>query len=51
VSFVLVSILKKCAFMVYFGLVIGFIISKEGKFHDLKKIHVVLNMHIPINLA
>jgi hypothetical protein len=37
--------------MVYFGFIIGLIISKEGKLHDLKKIHVILNMHIPSNLA
>jgi hypothetical protein len=37
--------------MVYFGFIIGFIISKEGKFHDSKKILVILNMHIPTNLA
>ncbi len=36
--------LEKCAFMVYFGFNIGFIISKEGKLHDLKKIHAILNM-------
>jgi len=43
--------LEKCAFMVYFGFIIGFIISKEGKLHDSKKICVILNMHIPTNFA
>jgi hypothetical protein len=29
---------KKCAFMVFLGLILGFIISKEGKIPDLEKV-------------
>jgi hypothetical protein len=33
--------------MVFFGIIIGFIISKEGKVLDLKKIKVIVNMNVP----
>jgi hypothetical protein len=33
--------LDKCPFMVYFGTIIAFIVSKKGKTHDPKKIEVV----------
>ncbi len=29
---------KKCAFMVFLGIILGFIVSKEGKKLDFKKI-------------
>jgi hypothetical protein len=41
--------LEKCAFMVFFGLILGFIVSKEGKFPDPKNIQTILNMQIPMN--
>jgi hypothetical protein len=36
---------KKCAFMVF----LGFIVSKEGKIPDPKKVHAIVNMIIPTN--
>ncbi len=36
--------LDKCAFMVFLGMIIGFIISKEGKLLDPKKIQAIINM-------
>jgi hypothetical protein len=30
--------LEKCAFMVFLGLILGFIVSKEGKIPDPKKV-------------
>jgi hypothetical protein len=41
--------LKNYSFMVCFGIIIGFIISKEGKLLDPKKIQVIVNMHVPHN--
>jgi hypothetical protein len=38
---------KKCAFMVCSGTILGFIVSKEGKTSDLKKIKVLVKMPIP----
>jgi hypothetical protein len=32
--------------MVLFGIIIGFIVSKEGKLPDPKEIHVIMNMLI-----
>jgi hypothetical protein len=29
---------EKCAFMVFLGLILGLIVSKEGKIPDLKKV-------------
>ncbi len=40
----------KCAFMVFSRMIFGFIISKEGKLPDPKKIHVIVNMPPPKNL-
>jgi len=37
---------KKCIFMVLFGIIIGFIVSKEGKLPDPKEIHAIMNMLI-----
>jgi hypothetical protein len=39
--------LKKCAFMVYFGTILGFIVSKEGNTIDPKKIEALIKMPIP----
>ncbi len=36
--------LDKCAFMVFLGTIIGFIISKEGKVMDPKKVEAWVNM-------
>jgi hypothetical protein len=38
---------KNCAFMVYIGTILGFIISKEGKTHDPKKIEAMVKMLVP----
>jgi len=35
--------------MVFLGLILRFIISKEGKIPDLKKVHAIVNMPIPTN--
>jgi hypothetical protein len=34
----LIYIQKKCAFMVFSGMILGFIVSKEGKLPDLRNI-------------
>jgi hypothetical protein len=39
---------NKCAFMV-FSMILGFIISKEGKLLDSKKIQAIINMPPPKN--
>ncbi len=36
--------LEECAFMVCFGTILGFIVSKKGKTHDPKKIEALVNM-------
>jgi hypothetical protein len=36
--------LNKCAFMVVSGMILGFIVSKEGKLLDPKKIQAIVNM-------
>jgi hypothetical protein len=36
--------LEKCAFMVFFGMILGFIVSKERKLPNLKKLQVIVNM-------
>jgi hypothetical protein len=41
--------LNKCAFMVFSMMILGFIISKEGKLLDPKKIQVIVNMPPPKN--
>jgi hypothetical protein len=38
---------RKCAFMVCFGTIIGFIVSKKGKTLDPKKIKVLVKMLVP----
>jgi len=40
---------NKCAFMVFLGLILGFIVSKEGKILDPKKVHAIVNMPVPTN--
>ncbi len=40
---------KECAFMVFSRLNLGFIISKEGKILDPKKIHAIVNMPVLTN--
>ncbi len=41
--------LDKCVFMVFLGMILGFIISKEGKLLDPKKIQAIVNMPPPKN--
>ncbi len=38
---------NKCAFMVFSGTILGFIVSKEGKVMDLKKVKALVYMPIP----
>jgi hypothetical protein len=33
--------------MVFLGLILGFIISKEGKIPDPKKVQAIMNMPVP----
>jgi hypothetical protein len=40
---------KKCAFMVFSRLILKFIVSKEGKIPNSKKVQVIMNMPIPTN--
>jgi hypothetical protein len=40
---------KKCAFMVFSRLILGFIVSKEGKIPNPKKIQVMVNILVPTN--
>jgi hypothetical protein len=40
---------NKCAFMVFSRMILGFIVSKEGKLLDPKKIHAIVNMPPPKN--
>ncbi len=40
---------KNCIFMIFSRVIMGFIVSKEGKLPDAKKIHAIINMHIPQN--
>jgi hypothetical protein len=35
--------------MVFSGLILGFIVSKEGKILNPKNVYVIVNMPIPIN--
>jgi len=41
--------LDKCVFMVFSRMILGFIVSKEGKLLDPKKIQAIIQMHIPKN--
>jgi hypothetical protein len=38
---------NKCAFMVFLGTILGFIISKEGKVMDPQKVEASVNMPVP----
>jgi len=38
--------LNKCAFMVFSGTILGFIVSKEGKVMDFKKVEALVNMQV-----
>jgi hypothetical protein len=38
---------NNCAFMVFSRTILGFIVSKEGKVMDPKKVEVLVNMQIP----
>ncbi len=40
---------QKCAFMVFSRLILRFIVSKEGKIPNLKKVQVIVNMLVPTN--
>jgi hypothetical protein len=40
---------EKCAFMVFSGMILGFIVSNEGKLLDPKKIQAIVNMPSPRN--
>jgi hypothetical protein len=40
---------EKCAFMVFSRLILRFIVAKEGKTPNLKKVQVIVNMSIPTN--
>jgi hypothetical protein len=37
---------KKSAFMIFFQIILGFIIAKQGKLPDPKKIQAIINMHV-----
>jgi hypothetical protein len=39
--------LNKCAFMIFFGMILGFIVFNEGKFPSPKNIQAFINMHVP----
>ncbi len=39
--------LDKCAFMVFLGTILGFIVFKECKVMDPKKVEALVNMPIP----
>lgn len=39
--------LKKCIFLVFFKMILGFTISKEGKLLDPEKIKAIVNMLSP----
>jgi hypothetical protein len=41
--------LNKCAFMIFSGMILGFIVSKEEKLLDPKKIQAIKNMPPPRN--
>jgi hypothetical protein len=41
--------LEKCAFMVFSRLILRFIVSKEGKLPNPKKVQAIMNMPVPTN--
>jgi hypothetical protein len=38
--------MDKCAFMVFLKTILGFIVSKENKVMDLKKVEALINMSV-----
>ncbi len=40
---------EKCAFMVFSRLILRFIVSKEGKIPNPKKVQAIMNMPVPTN--
>ncbi len=38
--------LKKCMFLVHSSIILGYLVSKEGKLSDLKKISTIIHMRI-----
>jgi hypothetical protein len=40
---------EKCAFMVFSKPILGFIVSKEGKILDPKKVQAIMNIPLPTN--
>ncbi len=41
--------LNKCAFMVFLGMILGFIVSKKKKLPNPKKMQAIINMPPPNN--
>jgi hypothetical protein len=41
--------LEKCMILVYFKVILGYVVSKEGKLLDLKKIMTIVEMSSPKN--
>jgi len=41
--------LDKCAFMLFSRMILGFIVSKEGKLPNPKKIQAIVQLHVPTN--
>jgi hypothetical protein len=39
--------LEKCAFMAFLGMILGFIVFKERKLPNPKKIHALMNIQFP----
>jgi hypothetical protein len=39
--------MKKYMFLVYLGVILGYIVSKAGKLHNPKKISIIKNMATP----
>jgi len=38
---------EKCMFLIYLGVILGYVVSKEGNLHELKNILAIVNMHAP----
>jgi hypothetical protein len=39
--------LEKCMFLVYLGVILGYVVSKEGNLHESKNILAIVNMPTP----
>jgi hypothetical protein len=48
-KYIIIFNLEKCAFMVFSRLILRFIVSKEGKILDSKKVQAIRNMPVPTN--